>query len=125
VFAQDVTVSLGDDRPGAIAHVLAVLAAADLNLEGFAVIEGLMHLVTTDASVARRALEGAGVRVRRQCDVLVVDAPNAVGAAALVFRRISDAGINVSFTYVAANDRVVIAVDRFHELAMLDLSPGG
>lgn len=117
--------SLGDDRPGAIAHVLAVLAAADLNLEGFAVIEGLMHLVTTDASVARRALEGAGVRVRRQCDVLVVDAPNAVGAAALVFRRISDAGINVSFTYVAANDRVVIAVDRFHELAMLDLSPGG
>ena len=120
-FAQDVTVSLGDDRPGAIARVLSIVAAAGQNVEGFAVIEGLMHLVTVKAAVTREALEAAGVRVRRQRDVVVVDAPNAPGSAARILGRIAAAGINVSFSYVAANDRLVIGADRLDDVAKLDL----
>lgn len=121
-LAQDVTVSLGDDRPGAIAHVLEIVASAGLNVEGFAVIEGLMHFVTKDAAAARNALAAAGVLVKRQRDVLVVSAPNQRGNAARLLRRIAEAGINVSFTYVAANDRLIIGADRLDDLAALNLA---
>jgi hypothetical protein len=121
-FAQDVTVDLKQDQPGTLAAVLEVVAAAKLNIEGYAAIEGLLHFVTKDASAARLALQRAGVRVSRQREVLVVDAPNRVAAAARILRRIAEAGINVYFTYVAANDRVVIGAEKLEEVARLDLS---
>jgi hypothetical protein len=124
-FAQDLTIGLQEDRPGALARVLAVLAAARLNVEGYAMIEGLLHVLAQDVTAAREALERAGVRVRRQRAVLVVEAANEVGKAAGIFRRIADAGINVHFSYVAAGDRVVIGADRLDELADLPLDANG
>jgi hypothetical protein len=124
-FAQDLTIALQEDRPGALAQVLAVLAAARLNVEGYAEIEGLVHLLPEDVTAAREVLERAGVRVRRQRAVLVVDAANEVGKAAGIFRRIADAGINIHFSYVAAGDRVVIGADRLNELADLPLDGNG
>lgn len=120
-FAQDLTIALQEDKPGALAGVLAVVARANLNIEGYAEIEGLVHLLTENATAARQALERAGVRVRRQRQVLVVDAPNRVGTAACIFRRIADSGINIHFSYVAAGDRVVIGADRLDELSDLGL----
>lgn len=120
-IAQDVTVKLGEDRPGAIAQVFEVVAGSGLNIEGYATIEGLLHFVTRDAAAARDALRRAGIRSSRQRDVLVVRAPNRVGAAARMLRRAADAGINVHFTYVAANDRIVIGAERLEALAALDL----
>jgi hypothetical protein len=124
-LAQDLTIALQEDRPGALAQVLAVLAAARLNVEGYAEIEGLVHLLPEDVTAAREVLERAGVRVRRQRAVLVVDAANEVGKAAGIFRRIADAGINIHFSYVAAGDRVVIGADRLNELADLPLDGNG
>lgn len=123
-LAQDLTVNLQEDRPGQIARVLGVVAAAGLNVEGYAAIEGLLHFVTLDASAARHALLRAGVLVRRQRNVLVVNAPNRVGTAARIFQRAADAAINVDFSYVAANDRVVIGTDQLEALAALDLGGG-
>ncbi|HET7039129.1 MAG TPA: hypothetical protein VFH97_04535 [Gemmatimonadales bacterium] len=123
-FGQDLTISLQEDKPGALARVLAVLAAARLNVEGYAEIEGLLHVLADDAAAAREALERAGVRVRRQRAVLVVGAANEVGKAAGIFRRIADAGINVHFSYVAAGDRMVIGADRLNELADMPLEGG-
>jgi hypothetical protein len=120
-FAQDLTVSLDQDRPGALAGLFGIVARHDLNIEGYAFIEGLLHFLTTDATAARRALEGAGVRVRRQREVLVVNGRNQVGKAAAILGRIADAGVNIHFSYVAAGDRVVIGAERLEDLADLHL----
>jgi hypothetical protein len=120
-FAEDLTVGLEEDRPGALAAVFALVARANLNIEGYAFIEGLLHVLATDASAARTALEGAGVRVRRQRKVLVVDGENRVGKAAGILLRIAEVGANVHFSYVAAGDRVVIGAERLEELAGLGL----
>ncbi|MDH3497142.1 MAG: ACT domain-containing protein [Gemmatimonadota bacterium] len=124
-LAHDLTVNLEEDRPGALAAVLGVVARAGVNLEGYALIEGLLHFLTKDAATARSALLAAGVHVRRQRDVLVVYAENRVGAAARIFRRIADAGINVHFSYVLADNRVVIGADSLAELARLGLDDAG
>jgi hypothetical protein len=120
-FAQDLTVSLDEDRPGALAGLFAVVARNGLNIEGYAFIEGLLHFLTRDAPGARRALEAAGIRVRRQRDVLVVPGENQTGKAAAILLRIADAGANIHFSYVAAGDRVVIGAERLTELAGLQL----
>jgi hypothetical protein len=120
-FAKDLTVNLEDDRPGKIAGVLEVVAAANVNIEGYAVIEGLLHFLTKDAATACEALLRAGIQVRRQRDVLVVYAENRVGSAARIFRRIADAGVNVHFTYVLADNRIVIGADSLAELIDLRL----
>jgi hypothetical protein len=120
-FAEDLTVGLEEDRPGALAAVFALVARAKLNIEGYAFIEGLLHFLTTDATAARTVLEGAGVRVRRQRKVLVVDGQNQVGKAASILLRIAEVGANVHFSYVAAGDRVVIGAERLEELAGLQL----
>jgi hypothetical protein len=43
--------------------------------------------------------------------VIVIDVDDRRGAAATVFRRIADAGINVEFSYVANQNRMVIGTD--------------
>jgi hypothetical protein len=124
-FAEDLTVGLAEDRPGALAAVLALVARANLNVEGYAFIEGLLHFLTTQPTAARSVLEGAGIRVRRQRKVLVVDGQNRVGQAASILLRIAEAGANVHFSYVAAGDRVVIGAERLEELARLELDRVG
>ena len=120
-FAQDLTISLEEDRPGALAGVFAIVARHNLNIEGYAFIEGLLHFLTRDVSAARNALEGAGIRVRRQRKVLVVPGDNQVGKAAAILGRIAEIGVNIHFSYVAAGDRVVIGAERLEELADLQL----
>jgi len=120
-FAEDLTIALDEDRPGALAAVFAMVARANLNIEGYAFIEGLLHVLTPDASAARTTLENGGVRVRRQRKVLVVDGENRVGQAASILLRIAEVGANVHFSYVAAGDRVVIGAERLEELADLRL----
>ncbi len=121
-FAQDVTVRLEEDRAGSLAGVLEVIAGAEINLEGYALIEGLLHFLTKDASAAREALEKAGVRVRRQRAVLGVHADNEIGSAARIFRRIADAELNIHFTYVLADNRIVVGADSLATLVDLQLS---
>jgi hypothetical protein len=120
-FAEDLTISLEQDRPGALGEVFRIVARANLNVEGYAFIEGLLHLLTRDASAARMALEASGIRVRRQRQVLVVDGENQIGKAAAILVRIAGAGANIFFSYVAAGDRVVIGAERQKELADLRL----
>ena len=90
---------------------------------GYADIGGVVHLLTKDVTAARRALETAGIPVQRDQQVLVVQIENPPGAAAKILRRIADAGMNVHFSYVAANNRLVIGVTSLRKAA--DLRLGG
>jgi hypothetical protein len=110
-LATDLTATLQADRPGALAAAIEAIAKAGINLDGYAEFEGILHVLTRDAPTAQRALRAAGIRVRSERQVIVIDVDDRPGAAATVFRRIADAGINVEFSYVANQNRMVIGTD--------------
>jgi hypothetical protein len=51
--------------------------------------------------------------------VLVIEAQDRPGAAAGILRKVADAGVNVRFSYVAANTRLVIGADNVQKAAGL------
>jgi hypothetical protein len=111
---QDLTIVL-EDRPGSLAKATEAIAAEQVNLEGGATIncggEGIFHALfktERDAASAKRALEKVGIKVRAQEPVVVAQAQDKPGEAARIFRAIADAKVNVEFTYIATNTRVVI-----------------
>ena len=114
--ATDLAVTLPDDRPGMLAKAVNAVSSAGLNLEGHAEMEGVVHVLITDADAARGALEAAGFRVVREQQVVLVPVEDRPGSAANIFRRIADAKVNIRFSYLATRNRLVIAADELGEL---------
>lgn len=110
-IARDLTVDLKQDRPGMLARAATAIASGGLNLDGFAEIDGLLHVLTSDPRSARLSLEAAGLGVLGEREVIVVKVENRRGAAAEVFRRVAEKQINIAYTYVASRDRIVIAAE--------------
>jgi hypothetical protein len=104
-----------DDQPGGLADIGEALGAAGINIQGLCGVTheriGIIHLLVEDAAAARRALEGAGINVEGESEVIVgelpgdVDKPGIMGSMA---RKVADAGVNVAFAYIATGNRVVI-----------------
>ena len=112
LMGTDLSVDLQQNRPGMLARAAEAIASGGLNLEGFAEVEGTLHILTAEARSARLALEAAGLGISAECDVLVVRVEDRAGAAAEVFSRLALAGVNVRYTYVASGHRIVIAADE-------------
>jgi hypothetical protein len=116
-MAKDLLLSL-EDRPGALADVGEALGNAGINIEGLAgfAIEGrgVAHILVEDAAAARSALESAGIKVEGESDVLIADmtgdatTPGTMGRMA---RKVADAGVNLTFGYLATGNRAVIGAD--------------
>jgi len=66
-----------------------------------------------DAAAARTALEGAGIKVEGESDVLVADvsAEDRPGTLGRMARKIADAGANINLAYLATRTRAVIGAD--------------
>lgn len=111
-LAKDLEVDLQNDRPGRLAKAAEAIAAGGLNLDGFAEIEGILHVLTPDPRTARFALEAVGLRVTSEREVVVIKLEDRPGVASALFGRLAEARLNVAFTYVAAGNRVVIATDE-------------
>jgi hypothetical protein len=125
-MANDLLVSL-PDVPGEGAKLGEALGNAGVNIEGMCAVthegRGIVHILVEDVAGARAALEGAGIKVEGETVVIVgelpsesVDSPGTMGR---MMRSIADAGINVSFAYLATKDRVVTATsdnDKVREL---------
>lgn len=125
----DLTITL-EDRPGTLSKATEVIAAERINLEGGTGYrcggEGIFHALfktEQDANTAKRALEKTGIKVRGHQPVVVVDAEDTPGAAAKVFRKIADTDINLEFTYLATNTRVVIGSSQPERIARLFGTP--
>jgi hypothetical protein len=116
-LAKNLTVKLQEDRPGALAKAFEAIAKAGVNVEGYAEQEGTLQVLAKDPSSARRALESAGLKVSREDDVVVAELADRPGVAAGIFRRIADENVNVSFSYVATNNRVVVASNNVSKVA--------
>jgi hypothetical protein len=113
-MAKDLTVSL-EDRPGALADLGEALGNAGVNIEGICGLgvegRGIIHVLVEDAAAARKALEGAGIKVEGEAEPMVAeisgsaDTPGELGRMA---RAIANAGVNIQAMYIATHDRGVI-----------------
>jgi len=110
-LGTDLSIALAENRPGMLARAAEAIASGGLNLEGFAEVDGKLHVLTADPRQARLALEAAGLAPGGEREVVVVRIEDRSGAAAEVFGRLASAGVNVRYTYVASGHRVVIAAD--------------
>jgi hypothetical protein len=115
-LATDLAVTLPEDRPGMLSKAVTAVSVAGINLEGHAEMEGVVHVLTTDSEGTRDALEAAGFRVVREQEVALVAVEDRPGSAAGIFRRIADAKVNITFSYLATRNRLVIASDDLQEL---------
>jgi len=116
-MATDLTISM-DDRPGELARVGEALGTAGINIEGLCGMalegRGVIHLCVMDATAAKAALEGAGLKVEGESDAILADPIGTVsepGTMGMIARRIADAGMNVRVLYLATNNRAVVVTD--------------
>ena len=111
-LAEDLAVTLDEDRPGMLAKAIGCVSAAGINIDGYAEMNGMVHVLTTDLPATRRCLSAAGFKVMQEQHVVLVPVADEPGAAARVFQRIADAHVNVRYSYLATRNRLVIASDN-------------
>ena len=116
-MATDLTISV-DDRPGGLASIGEALGAAGINIEGLLGIgmegRGIIHICVQDGMAARKALEGAGIKVEGESEAILGDpvaGADQAGTMGMMARQIADAGVNVRAVYLATNSRAVMVTD--------------
>ena len=114
-MAKDLTVML-EDRPGALAELGEATGTAGVNIEGVCAVteegRGVIHILVEDVAAARQALQGAGLDVAEERDVLVVEVEDRPGTMGDVARRMADAGVNIELAYTTfGRVRLVLGVD--------------
>jgi hypothetical protein len=108
----DLAVTLVDDRPGTLAAALRCVGDAGINLDGYAEIGGVVHVLSEDLKAAHECLLKGGFHIVQEQQVLVVAVDDEPGAAAGVFQRLGLAHINIKYSYLATGNRLVIATDK-------------
>jgi hypothetical protein len=113
-MATNLTIEL-EDNPGILAELGEALGGASINIEGFCGYasggRGTLHLLVDDPAAARGALEGSGIAVQAERDVVVVDVEDRPGALGVIARRIASAGVSLNLAYLATNTRLVLGAD--------------
>jgi hypothetical protein len=109
---KDFSVSL-PDKPGSLFKATDAIAKRGINIEGYCVVpsgkEAIFHLLTSDPSGAKKALDEAGFTVREELDAFAVQIADRPGALASVLRPIADAEAHVPVTYSLTDRRVAFA----------------
>ena len=93
-----------EDRPGALAKVADALGKAGVNIDAISAStaggSGDIRLLVADTAAARKALEGAGIRVSGEREMAFVDLEDKAGSLATAPRKLADKGVNVDAIYV-------------------------
>ena len=108
----DLAVTLDEDRPGMLARAIGCVSGAGINIDGYAEIGGVVHILSPNLRGARASLEGNGFRIVQEQQVVLVPVTDTPGEAASVFQKLAEAHINVKYSYLATRNRLVIATDR-------------
>ena len=108
-----------DNRPGALADMGEALGEAGVNVEGGGVWScdggkhSVAHFLFDDADAARAALEGAGIRVVDEREVVTLRLrqiePGQLGKLA---RRMADGGVNIQVQYTDHHNQLILVVDK-------------
>jgi len=93
------------NRPGALMRVCDALANAEINIHALATSDTVDHsvvrMVVSDPTSALMLLGEAGV-LAIENDVLMIQSDNHPGTLAKIAERLSKAGVNIEYTYMAA-----------------------
>jgi hypothetical protein len=108
----DLAVTLEDDRPGTLAKALGAVSEAGINIDGYAELGGVVHVLSEDLRATHDCLQRAGFRILQETQVVLVAVEDEPGAAAGVFQRLAEAHINIKYTYLATGNRLVVAADN-------------
>ncbi len=108
----DLTIELAD-AAGELARLGRAFGDGDVNIEGLcAMATGgpttEVHVLVDDAEAAFEALAAAGIPVRSEAEVLVIEVEDRPGAIGEVGSALGDADINLSLIYLATATRLVI-----------------
>jgi hypothetical protein len=110
-MARDISIRLAEDRPGALGAVVQALSEAGVNIEGLAMIEGVVHVLAKNPGAARQALRKSGFEIDGELEVLQVPMPDRPGELSMILLRLAEAGVSVRFLYLLTETRVVIGTD--------------
>jgi hypothetical protein len=105
----DLAVTLDEDRPGTLAKAMGCVSQAGINIDGYAEIGGVVHVLSPDLRAAHECLQQSGFHILQEHQVVVVPVADEPGAAARVFQRLADAHVNIKYSYLATRNRLVIA----------------
>ena len=113
-MATDLTLYL-DDQPGELARVGDVLGKAGTNIAGLCALAsggGLaeVHILVEDPTPAFEALQGAGIKIAAEQEVIVLDVEDRPGALGEVAHRLGRAKVNLTTAYLATNTRLVLSL---------------
>ena len=114
--AADLAVTLPEDRPGMLARAIGCVSAAHINIDGYAEIGGVVHVLSPELRATHDCLLDAGFRIVQEQHVVLVPVSDQPGAAARVFQQIAERHINVKYSYLATRNRLVIATDHPEEV---------
>ena len=100
----ELAVRLGDKR-GGLGEILEVVAASDVNVLAYCTYtdrtDSVVLLISDDPHNAKRCLEAAEFECKAN-SVIVVSAPDQVGAAARIGAHLGRAGIEILYSYASA-----------------------
>jgi len=90
------------NRIGLLSELTSFLTAAGINIEAINAYgvgdEGRFMLVTDNNGKAKKVISHMGAEVQTE-EIIAVEVPNKVGRLQQVTKKISDAGIDISYVY--------------------------
>ena len=90
------------DKIGLLAEVTAFITAAKINIEAICAYgmgdEGYFMIITDNNTKAKKVIANMGAEVQTD-DVIAVEVPNKMGQLQQIAKKISDAGIDISYIY--------------------------
>ncbi len=122
-----------ENRKGRLKEVTQVLAEANVNIRALALAEsaefGILRLVVDNPEKARSVLSASGFTVKEQ-DVFAVEVPDKPGGFYQVVRLLTEADINIDYTYafVGGRDSAILIFkvpDNLFEKALETIAQGG
>ncbi|MGB6208889.1 amino acid-binding protein [Mycobacterium sp.] len=114
-MATDLTLYL-DDEPGELALIGYVLGKAGVNIAGLCALasggQAEVNILVHDATSAFEALQGAGIKIAEEQEVIVLDVEDRPGALGEVVHKLGAAKVNLETAYLATNTRLVLGADN-------------
>jgi hypothetical protein len=112
---RDLTIRL-ENKPGALAEMGEALGAAGVSVEGGGCWlfngEAIAHFLFEDGDTARTALEGAGIEVLANREVLIQKLnQRQPGQLGRIGRLMADAGVNIEVQYSDHENQLILVVD--------------
>lgn len=93
-----------EDRPGSLAKLADALGKAGVNIEAISASTGAgsgnIRLLVADTASARKALDGAGIKVSGEREMAFVDLADQPGSLAEAARKLASQSVNVDAIYV-------------------------